>query len=610
MKHTFFEIRNFKGIDHLRLDLNTKPQNNVFTLVGLNESGKTTILEALNFFTYKAETLDPLDLPGYSVEDVHELIPMGKRFNFNDNITITVGYALDDGDIKAIRNYLRDELAFEWTKEFREFSIEQRYVFAASRLAQSRPNLTWRGMKFDGKKKRTKRETALPKPDLQKTVEFMQTLLPSVLYFPNFLFEFPDRIYLEATAGSAEDKAKHELYRTILQDVLNSLEGDMTLEKHVLTRAKSDERPDKVALESVLLKMGSNISKTVFESWNRIFKRNVGRKEIVVDCDKDEAGDYFLQLRLRDGNELYTISDRSLGFRWFFAFLLLTQYRGFRKDAPKNVLFLLDEPASNLHSSAQAQLLKSFGNFPDDTSIIYTTHSHHMINPEWLEGTFVVKNAGLDYDAAEDDYNARNTLVTLDRYRNFASQHPRQTTYFQPILDVLDYQPSTLENVPNVVMVEGKYDFYALKYFHARVGRRLRDLHLMPGSGAGSLGNVIRLYLAWGREFVILLDSDAAGAKEKQRYEEEFGPILKDKIFTLEDIDPAWQKLGIEFLAEEADRLGIQNTAYPTATKFNKTHFNRALQELFLTKQQVPLSPATEANFTKVLTFLNKRLLA
>lgn len=51
MKHTFFEIQNFKGIEHLRLELTTKPQNNVFTLVGLNESGKTTILEALNFFT-------------------------------------------------------------------------------------------------------------------------------------------------------------------------------------------------------------------------------------------------------------------------------------------------------------------------------------------------------------------------------------------------------------------------------------------------------------------------------------------------------------------------------------------------------------------------------
>src|SRR4051812_21711522 len=106
MKHTFFEIRNFKGIEYLRLDLNTKPQNNVFTLVGLNESGKTTILEALNFFSYKTETLDSLNLPGYTVEDVHDLIPIGKRSNFNGTISIKFGYELDDNDVTTIRTYL------------------------------------------------------------------------------------------------------------------------------------------------------------------------------------------------------------------------------------------------------------------------------------------------------------------------------------------------------------------------------------------------------------------------------------------------------------------------------------------------------------------------
>lgn len=240
--------------------------------------------------------------------------------------------------------------------------------------------------------------------------------------------------------------------------------------------------------------------------------------------------------------------------------------------------------------------------------MLYTTHSHHLINPDWLEGTFVVENEGLDYDADEDEYNARNTCITLHRYRDFASQYPYRTTYFQPVLDVLDYQPSKLENVPNVVMVEGKNDFYTLRYFYRSVGSQLRALHLLPGGGAGSLDDVIRLYLAWGREFVILLDSDAAGTKGKRRYEEKFGGVLKDKVFTLEDIDPKWKNIDMEFLLDEQERLAVQNSTYPAATEFNKTQFNRALQELFLTKKQVPLSQATEANFLKVLTFLDGHL--
>ena len=111
--------------------------------------------------------------------------------------------------------------------------------------------------------------------------------------------------------------------------------------------------------------MESEITIRMFSAWNRIFRRNVGNKEIVVTCDRDEIGGWFLELRLKDANELYTISERLLGFRWFFAFLLLTQYRGFREDSARNVLFLLDEPASNLHPSAQTQLLDSFDRFPE-----------------------------------------------------------------------------------------------------------------------------------------------------------------------------------------------------------------------------------------------------
>ena len=138
----------------------------------------------------------------------------------------------------------------------------------------------------------------------------------------------------------------------------------MTLEKHVLERVKSDARPDKQALESVLLKMGDNITGTVFRSWNSIFKRSFDRKEIIVDCDKDDAGVYSLRVRLRDGNELYSISERSLGFRWFFAFLLLTQYRGFRQSSSKNVLFLLDEPALESASVSASTASKEFRQLP------------------------------------------------------------------------------------------------------------------------------------------------------------------------------------------------------------------------------------------------------
>lgn len=50
MKILKFNIKNFKGIKSTSLDLEADPPGNVVTLIGLNESGKTTVLEALSNF--------------------------------------------------------------------------------------------------------------------------------------------------------------------------------------------------------------------------------------------------------------------------------------------------------------------------------------------------------------------------------------------------------------------------------------------------------------------------------------------------------------------------------------------------------------------------------
>ena len=378
-------------------------------------------------------------------------------------------FDLDADDEKKISDYLKKELDFTLTRPINSFSITQIHHFTNSKLDANQPKKTW-GITLYGKDKgkRVEKELWAMSKDApaslakwQKAVAFVSTLLPSVLYFPNFLFEFPDKIYLEAVAN--DDKI-HEFYRTVLQDVLDAIGGGLKLSTHILERAKEKERYAKTALDSTLAQMGHNISSNVFKNWDRIFKRTVGSKEITVSCDKDESGRWYIQLRLKDGAEIYAISERSLDFRWFFSFRLLTHYRGFRNDASGNVLFLFDEPASNLHPSAQSQLVESFGNLSSRCFIVYTTHSHHMINPEWLEATYVVKNEGLEYNSEVDDYDAKKTQVVLTKYRQFATQHPNQTNYFQPILDVLDYNPARLENVPDVVMVEGKNDYYTRSY--------------------------------------------------------------------------------------------------------------------------------------------------
>lgn len=600
MEFRHFEIENFRGINKVRLNLTSSPKSRVFALVGLNESGKTTILEAINHFTFKVESLAPLELPGYAIKDPHTLIPIAKRANFNGSVIIKVGLTFSDEDWSKLKSQVQKEMGFKLTKKIRDFEVSQKIVFKNSKHDVAASTNTF-DLSFHGESKEGKK-SYLHGEEWKKVAAFINPMMPSILFFPNFLFEFPDRIYLEDIG--VEDE-KHAFYRLVLQDILDSLNNRLILKTHILDRAKSGDTQDKKALEGLLLEMGRNVSGTVFDAWNKILGRRTTFKRIIIDCDKDEAGNVYLQFKLEDTDGFYLINERSLGFRWFFVFLLLTQYRGFRKQSTGNVLFLFDEPASNLHPSAQAQLLESFRRLGQSCRIIYTTHSHHLINPEWLESTFVVKNEGLHLtDQDTETYSAKKTSIVATRYREFVVTYPDQSDYYRPILDVLDYAPSKLENVPDVVMVEGKNDFYTLQFMQTVVLNQTPRINLLPGTSSGSLDSLIRLYSAWGKQFLVLLDADQEGARQKERYEKLFETLVQGRIFTLKEIDPTWTSHEMETLFSDSEKLAIQTTAYPGETQFNKTHFNRAVQEHLLTRKVVSISTETRAKFQKILSFV------
>ncbi len=86
MKFADFSFKNFKGINKMKLDLKESPNSNIYALVGLNESGKTTILEAIS--TYKSEEMPMTKETRNSKTNPNELIPLGKRANFIPGISV------------------------------------------------------------------------------------------------------------------------------------------------------------------------------------------------------------------------------------------------------------------------------------------------------------------------------------------------------------------------------------------------------------------------------------------------------------------------------------------------------------------------------------------
>jgi len=399
-------------------------------------------------------------------------------------------------------------------------------------------------------------------------------------------------------------------YKDVIQDVMNSMEMDLNVDKHLTERAKSGLSPDLRSMGSTLDKLGSKITTEVFIAWRELLKFSGTSLSITLGqtLEKDEKG-YYIKVQVKEGDQTYLIRERSLGFRWFFSFILFTHFRAYREKQKRNALFLLDEPASNLHQTAQSKILSIFKKFPSNQDIIYATHSHHMIDTKWLAATFVVKNEAKEYSDLDVAYNSNMTNITLERYFQFVAKYPKDTDYYRPILDALDYQPSQLELTPELIMLEGKYDFYILKYmYEMEFVKSTICKYLYPGTGKDKLEYIIGLYIGWGKNFVVLLDDDRGGRDTYQRLFKIFGNIIKNRLFTLSEINKDWSGYEMEDTFIKADQSKVINTIYPGNVYFDKNKFNTALQDSLLNNRIIKLQQHTINRFKKIFSFLEKKL--
>jgi len=605
MKLKSFQICNFKGIENVKIELSTTSESQVYSFVGLNESGKTTVLEALNAFKGWAESLGPV-APEAPDKDPKSQIPKSKVSNFTGNISIVIECSLDEDDKRAVVT-AGAEHGIVVTSVGDTLFKSQHSRFENSVLTREENEFK---LKMLGHEAGAERQDAqeVEQGAKRAALRELDTRLPAVLFFPNTLFETPDQINL-STDGSESEKDRY--FQQVLQDALDSLGEENPLDLHSHITERIGVAGQEEALDSTIRKLEVKISNIVFTAWKEILGADLRSSKISLKAAR--YGDRsVLRMTYTDGADSYKISERSLGFRWFFGFLLLTQFRRQRLGDKRQVLYVFDEPASNLHSSAQKKLLEIFGHLGKSSPVLYSTHSHHLINTDWLENAFVVKNSGLSYDATDVGYTSRatSTKIEVRRYANFATLHKNKTTYYQPIRDVLEYAPSQLEMVPSMVMLEGKNDYYSLRLVQLQSGfsKSLKEVKLMPGNGSGGLDTVIQLYAGWGTAFQVLLDSDTAGATSKARYAEKFGSLVKGRIHLLGDFVPNFSG-AMESMFSEKDKLEIAKAAGQSAKAIsNKVLFNKCIQDCVARNLKVPLEKATVAKFANLLNVLKSKL--
>ena len=182
------------------------------------------------------------------------------------------------------------------------------------------------------------------------------------------------------------------------------------------------------------------------------------------------------------------------------------------KESLENPIFLLDEPGSYLHSSAQVELLKELKIVSLKNTIIYCTHSQYLLNPD------VIKLGSIKI---AEKLKSKITLINYGEYKS-----KKDMGALSPVYQALHLNYAT-DYLGKIIITEGITDYYLFEIIKNKSSYIDNDINFLPGYGAKQLSCMISLAISFSTNFLIFLDNDDEGKSGKRKYKKEFGEQIE-----------------------------------------------------------------------------------
>ena len=611
-------------------------EDDVTVLVGMNESGKTSILEALAktqyFETDEKFTFNMIhDFPRKQKKSVDKTgeIPDAVKLEYQvDNNVLHEIYK--ELGIKPLNNkfsvtYYYDnhrtwELSWINTLEFMKEKIVS-LEFENQDLSSSLQNVSNKSQfknvlenknemgyseddikKLDSLKVFFKDTNSWEKSPIDEFVVFKYLIpnLPKFMYYDDY-YSLPSRVSLTKLEENFTDSAK-KTAKALLEL------ADIDIE----TLTKSDNFEEFIAeLEAT----EAIISAELFKYWktNKNLKIlfRIDKKEETDGYNSTRIVDRILEIRVqnqRTGVSL-PLENRSKGFNWFFSFLVWFMKIQEKRDT--TYILLLDEPGLNLHAKAQNDLLKFIFDLSNDYQIIYTTHSPFMIETDKLNKVrtvFEKKDGTTISDSVQE--KDPNTLFPLQAALGY------------------DLAQNLFVSKKNL-LVEGISDLTYLSIIstileaHGREGLN-SEVMIVPVGGADKVATFISLLRGNKLELVCLLDTFTDQSARSRLNNMVAKQIIKENnILFYHDVIQS-DHADIEDLFLKSDYVDLYNKTFDVEIDSttltdgsileqlralnNGESFNHYRPANYLAKniQSITLSNESLDNFEKLFKLINK----
>jgi predicted ATP-dependent endonuclease of OLD family len=420
MKIKYITIHNFRGIDKLeKLEVSS-----LNTFVGKNDSGKSIILRALDFF-FNEKKFDNKDIFKGKPDDENTIIELSflpsieiddLALDSNKLLTIRKKWILSDEKLKITSYYLsydfiEDTYQDLWNKKEPQLN---RIITAlgeeAERSGRGKTNLLRIEQIKDSLNGAERKDIYHELGDFLKEIE--RTYGISLPVYS--LFDAEEDLDIEATRFQSQ-------FKNTITECFESVKDRTKEIKDGLETALSNE------FEEIRQYMNKNVS---------------GLRKINPKADFDWSKSWEFDLSLEfDGEDFdVPVSHKGTGFKRLLM-VAYFEYRANKRDNA-NQIFAIEEPETYLHPSAQADLLSSIMKISENSQFFLTTHSPV-------------------FAGATDGENS--ILVTKDK--KGISRYSKGENIINQIITELGIIPdyNLLKNTKFLIFVEGPDDVSFLK---------------------------------------------------------------------------------------------------------------------------------------------------
>ena len=523
MKLKSMQIKNFKCVeDSTWFDICP-----VTCLVGKNEAGKTSLLEALHKLNSDVAELGEFD--------VLLEYPRRRRKEYQrrastkpDDVLIT-RWELEDKDVKTLVEQLgAGAVKSRIVEILKGYYPGQRWVFVNDKTSQ---------------------KDSMPASVQAK----MEKLLPKFLYFSKCNI-MDGRIAIDYIIKKQERGNLSGPERVFL--ALLDLVG--TKPEHLTSIENSEE------LIADLEAASAPITEQISRYWSQnttlrvSFLLHPGKPQDPPPFDQGQ----ILETRILNTRHNLTLNfdERSTGFAWFFSFLVW--FSQVKRTFGENLFILLDDPGIGLHAKAQEDLLRYISQeLEPHYQVIYTTHSPFMVDPYSIERTRTVEDITSTGDDGSEKYlgsKVGEKVLSTD------------TDTLIPLRAAMGYEMMrSMVAGHKTLLVDSLTDALYLNWFSTRLNEKGRagldsSWKIVPCGGGEKIGAFLGLFGANHGEVVTLLDVAGGQKRLEQLRESELiqgcGILTMDKYINN-------QEGSIEDLIGWPTYFGLVNLCYKLPRK-------------------------------------------